>query len=55
MIKRRGKTKFEPHEHLEHWVKKTTYAQRLQWLEEANEFVNVLKRKKSYPNLSWKA
>jgi hypothetical protein len=41
-------------EHLEHTLEHTTYAQRLQWLEEANRFVNTLRRKKGYPNLSWK-
>ena len=48
MTKRR-KPVFTPHEHLEFWVTKTTYAQRLQWLEEANEFVRKLKKNKNYP------
>ncbi len=51
MIKKSKKIKFAPHEHLEHWVTKTTYAHRLQWLEEANEFVRLLRRKKNYPDL----
>ena len=34
------------YEHLEHYVRKTTYTQRLQWLEDANEFVRSLKKKK---------
>ena len=55
MIRKKAKLKFEPHEHLEHWVTKTTYAQRLQWLEQVNKFVNTLKHKKGYPNLSWKS
>lgn len=40
------------YEHLEVTLKKTTYAQRLEWLEEANEFVRMLERKKNYPALS---
>jgi len=51
MIKKGKKAKFEPHKHLEHWVKKTTYADRLKWLEEANAFVRLLQKKKNYPNL----
>lgn len=43
------------YEHLAHYVKKTSYAHRLQWLEDANQFVNTLRRKKGYPNLSWKS
>lgn len=55
MIKKSPKAKFQPHEHLQHWVTKTTYAQRLQWLEEANQLVEALRRKKGWPNLSWKS
>lgn len=36
------------HEHLEFWVKKTSYADRLQWLEEANAFVRSLKKAKFF-------
>ena len=54
MIKKRTRKQFEPHEHLEHWVKKTSYADRLQWLEEANAFVRLLQKKKNYPNLGKK-
>jgi hypothetical protein len=43
MIKSRKK-KFEVYEHLEHYVKKTTYAQRLQWLEDANNFVRSIQK-----------
>lgn len=39
MIKKRVQKKFEPHEHLEHWVTKTSVEDRLRWLEEANQFV----------------
>ena len=46
------KLKFGVHEHLRHWVTKTTYAQRLQWLQDAKDFVNLLKRRRGYPNLS---
>ena len=34
------------YEHLEHYVKKTTYTHRLQWLEQANAFVRALKNSK---------
>ena len=34
------------YEHLEYALKHTTYADRLQWLEEANAFVHSLKKKK---------
>ncbi len=34
------------YEHLEHYVKHTTYAQRLQWLEQANAFVRMIGRKR---------
>ncbi len=45
MIKARRK-KFEVYEHLEHYVKKTTYAERLQWLEEANNFFRSIQKKR---------
>lgn len=38
-MKQKKVKRYVPHEHLEFWVQKTTYADRLQWLEEANEFV----------------
>jgi len=42
--RRSKKKKYEIYEHLEHYVKKTTYAHRLQWLQEANEFVRMVER-----------
>ena len=36
------------YEHLEHSLEKTTYADRLQWLEEANEFVRLIKKAKKF-------
>jgi hypothetical protein len=38
----------KPHiyEHLEHYLKKTTYAHRLQWLQEANEWVRLLEKER---------
>lgn len=51
MITKKKNIKFTVHEHLEHWVKKTSYAQRWQWLKESNEFLAYLKKKKNYPNL----
>ena len=38
--------KFEVYEHLEHYVTKTTYAHRLQWLQESNHLVHLLEKKK---------
>ena len=32
------------YEHLEHYFEKTTYTHRLQWLQEANEWVRSLKK-----------
>jgi len=56
MIKKTQKVKSRGvWEHLEHTLRKTTYAQRLQWLEEADQFVQTLRRKKNYPNLSRKS
>jgi len=34
------------HEHLEFWVKNCSYADRLLWLEESNEFVRSLRKMK---------
>ncbi len=34
------------YEHLEHYVKKTTYAHRMQWLFEVNEWMRLLEKKK---------
>jgi len=36
------------YEHLEHHVTKTTYAHRLQWLQEANEFVRQIQKKRPF-------
>lgn len=53
MGKNRKVLKYLPHEHLEFWVKKTTYSHRLQWLEEANDFVRkVESSRKSWQNKS---
>jgi hypothetical protein len=43
------KKKYEIYEHLEHYVRKTTYTHRLQWLQEANDWVNLLKKQKIIP------
>lgn len=53
MIKKKERLKFPVYEHLEYSLK-NTYAQRLQWLEEANEFVQMLRRKKNYPDIKRK-
>ena len=37
------------YEHLEHHVRNTTYAHRLQWLQEANDWVRLLEKKKIIP------
>ena len=39
--------KIPVYEHVEHYVKNTTYVHRLQWLEEANNFVWALRKKKN--------
>ncbi len=52
MIKKNKNKAYGVDAHLEHWVGKSTYADRLLWLEEANQFVGKLKRKKKYPDLS---
>ena len=38
--------KYTIYEHLEHYVKNTTYADRLQWLEDANNFVRKVQKKR---------
>ncbi len=40
------KKKYEIYEHLEHNVRKTTYAHRLLWLQQANEWVWLLQKNK---------
>ena len=37
------------YEHLEHHLRKTTYAHRWQWLQQANDFVYLLQKKKIIP------
>lgn len=49
LVRPSKKKKFEVYEHLEHYVKKTTYAHRLQWLQEVNDWVYLLKKKKIIP------
>lgn len=51
MIKKVNKKNKEIHEHLEFALKNTSYADRLRWLQEANEFVRLLQKNKHYPNL----
>ena len=51
MIKKAKTLQYTVHEHIEHWVAKTTYKDRLQWLEDANKFVALLRKRKGYPNL----
>lgn len=48
MIKKSSKTKVDQgvYEHLDHYLKKTTYADRLRWLERANAFVNEIERRR---------
>jgi hypothetical protein len=48
-MKSTHKKKYEVYEHLEHYVRKTTYTHRLQWLKEMNDFVCLLKKKKIIP------
>ena len=55
MIKKSQKLNFTVHEHIEFWVKETSYANRLQWLEEAREFVSRLRKRKDYPNIPRKS
>ena len=43
-IKKIKLTNIPVYEHLEFDLKKTTYADRLLWLEQANEFVRSIKR-----------
>jgi len=40
------KKKYEVYEHLEHYVRNTTYTHRLQWLQKANEFVHLIQKKR---------
>ena len=42
-LKNKKKEKINVHEHLEICLKKTTYAHRLLWLEQANEFVRSIR------------
>jgi hypothetical protein len=42
MKSNRRPKKYEVYEHLEHSVRNTTYADRLLWLEQANEFVRQI-------------
>ena len=44
------KRKYSVYEHLEHYVKNTSYTHRLQWLEEANEFVRKIQKKRPAVN-----
>jgi len=44
------KKKFGIYEHLEHYVRKTTYTHRLHWLQEVNDWVNSLKEDKIIPD-----
>ena len=52
MIKKSSKSSKNPdiHEHLAFTLEKTTYADRLRWLEEANEFVRLVEKNKKYPS-----
>jgi len=45
-VRQLKKKKHEIYEHLEHYVKNTTYAHRLLWLEQANEFVRMVERRR---------
>jgi len=45
MIKKISK-KNEIHEHLAFVLEKTSYADRLRWLEESNEFVRLIEKSK---------
>ena len=45
-MKKIKQKKYEVYEHLEHYLKKTTYAHRLQWLQEANEWIWMLEKQK---------
>jgi len=36
----------EVYEHLEHHLHNTTYTHRLQWLKEANDFVNMIEERR---------
>jgi hypothetical protein len=34
------------YEHLKHYIKKTTYTHRLQWLQEVNDFARQIQKKR---------
>jgi|CXWL01.1.fsa_nt_gi hypothetical protein len=42
----RRKTQYEIYEHLEHYLKKTTYADRWRWLKSANAFVEAVEKQR---------
>jgi len=44
--RRPKKKKYEIYEHLEHYVTKTTYTHRLQWLQDANEWVRMIEKRR---------
>jgi hypothetical protein len=46
------KKKYEVYEHLEHNLRYTTYAHRLQWLKEANDWVHLLRKNKIIPQIN---
>jgi len=50
--RRSKKKKYEIYEHLEHYVRNTTYAHRLQWLQEVNDWVYLLRKKNIIPSKS---
>ena len=51
-----AKKKSGPHiyEHLEHYVKNTTYTHRLKWLYDVNQWVRILQKEKIIPPRSSK-
>ncbi len=49
LLSKKKKLNISVYEHLDICLK-LTYAQRWAWLEEANEFVWMLKKNKNYPN-----
>ena len=51
ILKNKKKLNIQVHEHLEFVVKHTTYADRLRWLEEANEFVRAVEKARKIKNL----
>ncbi len=40
------KVKPEVYEHLDHYILKTSYADRWQWLKDANAFVDLIERRR---------